>query len=208
MQNVNMSSASHFLCPVYRFWNRFSEGYALGDTTYIDSMTGYYLTSQPVGGINDPASKLYPFKFKTAAQPLATALSRLIALDTSIYFATGNYDAAVRQGLLNMGFSSSESYSTVTTAEYQLITHEMRPSSRALSCTQCHGSSATQMNLKELGYIIKDSRQVVCSQCHKWNGEWARKDVAVDFNKLHKLHVTEKRYDCAACHGFSRKTAS
>ena len=196
------------LKPVYRFWNRYSEGYSLGDTTHIDPVTGYYLTSQPVGGINDLASKLYPFKFKTAAQPLATALHRLIALDTSIYFATGNYDAAVKQGLINMGFNSGEPYTTATTAEYQLITHEVRPSSQALTCTQCHGSSAPQMNLKELGYAPKDARQVICSQCHTWNKEWANKDVAVDFYKLHKLHVTEKRYDCAACHGFTRKPAS
>ncbi len=90
------------LKPEYRFWNRLSYNYYLGEAAWIDPETGNYPTSRPIGGINDPASKLYPFKYKKAYYPLATNLNRLIALNTSIFFATGNLDAAVKSGLKNM----------------------------------------------------------------------------------------------------------
>ena len=94
--------------PEYRFWNKTSWADNLGDPATVDPATGRYPTSRPHGAIDDPESKLYPFKYKTAEQPMATSLGLLIALDTSVYFATGDAVAATEQGLQNMGYSAAE----------------------------------------------------------------------------------------------------
>ncbi|MEW6585029.1 MAG: choice-of-anchor D domain-containing protein [Nitrospirota bacterium] len=185
------------LKPEYAFWNGYSYVHNLGETAAIDPATGRYPTSRPEGGINDANSKLFPFKYKTALQPMATGLSKLIALDTSVFMSTGDTSAAVKQGLANMGLNSAEPYSFVETDTYQLITHEAMPSSQALSCNQCHGSTATQMNLKNMGYVLKGSSSSVCSQCHGYESN-------PGFTSVHNRHVRGEGIDCSRCHNFTR----
>lgn len=189
------------LKPLYRFWNSYSYNYNLNETVSVDPKTEAYPTSRPIGDIKDAASKLYPFKYKKALQPIATTLGKLIALDTSVYFATGNLDSSVKQGLINMGLSSSTSYSMVETDTYQLITHEVMPKENALTCSECHTSSATQMNLKEMGYVLKGSASTICSQCHSY-----KDPTKVSYTSLHQKHVSDKKYDCSWCHSFTRVT--
>jgi hypothetical protein len=193
------------LIPVYKFWNKYSTNYLLYDVTAPNPITGNYTTSKPVGSINDltTASKLYPFKFKTAFQPIATRLNVLIAIDTSVYW-TGNFTtpaervaAAVAAGLTNMGFSKSEPYAFVNTETNQLITHGVPPASQTLSCNDCHGST-NQMNLRDIGYQLKNSTQIVCTQCH------GVKNKQMTFEELHKKHVQDKKEGCSWCHNFSR----
>ena len=190
--------------PVYRFWDKYSTNYNLYDRAYVDPETGRYPTSRPEGRINDPttASKLYPFKYKAAHQPLAVNHQQLIAVDTKVYFASGDAHAAIQAGLVNMGYSASEPYEFVETDTFQLITHEVAPASRALTCNSCHGTNTQtdQMDLKSLGYALKGAVSAVCSQCHSLSK--AREGAS--FQELHKEHVTEKKYDCSWCHSFSR----
>jgi hypothetical protein len=183
--------------PEYRFWNGTNWNYNVRETAMYDADKGTYPTSRPQGGINDIKSALYPFKYKKANQPYAGKLGVLIALDTSVYFSTGIYDTAVQAGLANMGYASSEGYSSVETDTYQLITHEVSPKTDVLSCAQCHTSSATQMNLKGLGYVMKGTQAATCTQCHE------RKSLP-DYKSLHDKHVKSKQYDCSWCHAFSR----
>ena len=187
-------TSANDLKPKYAFWNRYSNSGLLFDTPALDPATNAYPTSRPVGGINDAASKLYPFKYKTAYQPFATSRGQLIAIDTSVFFATGDYVAATRQGLVNMGYPSTEPWTMVNTDTYQLITHTVPPKASVLQCSSCHGTT-TQMDLRALGYVKKSTS--VCTQCHSsksWPG----------YSSGHKEHVSEKRYDCSWCHPFSR----
>lgn len=185
--------------PVYKFWNKYSYAYNLGEVATFDPVTGAYPTSRPIGGINDPQSKLYPFKYKRANYPIATNLSKLIAMDTSVYWATGDWNAATKKGLLNMGLSETEPYKLIETDTYQLITHEVKPASQALTCNACHGSTATQMNLKSMGYVLKGPASSICSSCHSY-----KDPASISYVTLHKKHVTEKKYDCSKCHDFTR----
>jgi len=187
------------LTPEYRFWNRYSTNYRLGDVAQLDAVTGAYPTSRPDGGVDDlsPDNKLYPFKYKTAEQPLMTSSGKLIALDTSVYFATANPEAAIRAGLANMGYSENEAYSWVTTDTFQLLNHQVSPASQALACAACHGTT-TQMDLRgELGYGLKAAQATVCGQCHD-------PETSPGFTSVHRKHVTEERYGCQNCHTFSR----
>ena len=94
-----------------------------GVRTEIDPETGRYPTSRPLGDVADPEAKLYAFKYKTAQQPITNSTSQLIALDTSVFFATGDFDAATVQGLVNMGLDAEESYSWIETDTFQMINH-------------------------------------------------------------------------------------
>lgn len=185
------------LVPKYRFWNGKSNNYLLGDLSKVDPATGRIPTSRPVGGVNDAQSKLYPFKYKTAEQPMIASTKQLIALDTSVYFATADPVAATRKGLVNMGFSADEPYSWVVTDTFQLLNHQVSPQSSVLGCNDCHGST-TRINLKgELGYGLKGATATVCTQCH------GLKEVK-PFTTIHDKHVKDKGYDCSWCHSFSR----
>ena len=64
-----------------------------------------------------------------------------------------------------MGFSGNDGYEWVTTDTYQLITHEVAPQGQVLQCSECH-ENTTQMDLKGMGYSLKDTTSVVCTQCH------------------------------------------
>lgn len=183
--------------PRYAWWNGFSSSYLLFDQATIDPQTGKIPTSRPEGSVTDQTSKLYPFKYKTALQPLASSENQLIALDTSVYFTSGDPVAATRSGLVNMGYPEDTPYEWIETDTMQLITHEVPPASQSLSCNDCHDNT-TRMDLENsLGYDLKGSPEVVCVQCHESKG-------AMDYLKVHSKHVDSKEYDCSWCHGFSR----
>jgi hypothetical protein len=191
------------LIPRYRFWNRFSTNYLLGEVAQIDPATGAYATSRPQGSIND--GKLYPFKYKTSDYPLRTASQELIALDTSVFFATADAEAAARSGLVNMGYNANDAYEWVTTDTYQLLNHQVGPQEQALQCNDCHLNTGRMDLQGELGYAPKRPKSTCSSACHssskasEWSfGNWE------EFTSLHNKHVNEYRATCADCHNFSR----
>jgi len=178
------------LTPAYRFWNGTSTVTRLGDPAIKDA-SGLYPVSAPKGGINDATTKLYPFKYKTANQPLNTQRNVLIGLDTSIYFATGNLYNAIQSGLVNMGFAAGEPYAMVTTYEYQALNHQVSPGNAALSCVNCHGTTA-KIKLSTLGYTLKATQSTLCASCHSLKSN-------PGFDRVHSIHVDSKGYDCSRC---------
>jgi hypothetical protein len=186
------------LIPEYRFWNRRNRNYLLGDLAAIDPETGRYPTSRPLGAVDDDASKLYAFKYKTAHQPVTIGPEpTLIALDTAVFFATADAAAATEAGIVNMGLPPGTPYAWIETDTFQMLNHEVSPSEQALPCDDCHGSSARMDLQGELGYAPKDELSVLCVQCHGWKNPRG-------FVTDHDKHVTDKRKDCSWCHGFSR----
>jgi hypothetical protein len=185
------------LTPKYAFWNGTSWGSNLTDTAVIDPATGFYKISRPVGAINDAAgTKLYPFKYKTAQQPLDTTTGKLLGLSTASFFADGVYATAVTTGLANMG-RAGDAWQTVTTDEYQVLNHQIPTATgNVLACADCHGNT-TRINLPAMGYALKAAESVVCIQCHtqRLNKGWA---------SVHSGHVGSRKIDCSRCHNFSR----
>lgn len=183
------------LTPEYEWWNGTSDNMLLGDANRIKESDGTYATSKPVGAINNTLSKLYPFKYKTATQPMRSANRMLIGIDTFDYMVgSGNANTAARLGLVDMGFASTDAIEWVRTSTYQALNHSVAPSSQALGCSSCHGTT-TRIDLKgDLGYALKGPQSSVCTQCH------GSEDVG-SFTRVHDKH---KRYDCSFCHTFSR----
>jgi len=188
------------LVPQYAWWDGTSVSYLLYEEAIIDQATGAIATSRPVGEVSSARSRLYPFKYKTATQPLVQNYNQLIALDTSVYFSTGDADAAIRSGLENMNYSPDEPYEWVETDTLQLITHEVTPASAALNCTECHTNTNRMDLVGNLGYQLKASRSTVCRQCH---GPEDGEDEP-EYLWVHDRHVREEGYDCSWCHTFSR----
>src|SRR5574341_179151 len=203
------------LKPTYKFWNGTSWGYSIKDPASTDPATGKYPTSRPMGTINDsnPISKIYPFKYKTAHRPYATKLGILIPIETKTYFANagtvGGVEASIMSSLTLMGYSSSEPYTWVDDDTFQLITHEVMPKDSVRNCTQCHQASdscrnchsamPTQMNLKDMGYVLKAPSTTVCVQCHSY-----KNPANYCMKTIHDEHAEGQRRDCSWCHTFSR----
>lgn len=189
--------------PRYKFWNRFSTNYLLGDVAQIDPETGAYATSRPQGDVTD--GKLYPFKYKTSDYPLRTASRELIALDTNDFFAKADADSAARSGLVNMGYSADDAYEWVTTDTYQLLNHQVSPEDRALQCADCHLNTGRMDLQGSLGYAPKRPQSTCATSCHssskarEWQfGDWE------EFVAHHDKHINEKGATCSDCHNFSR----
>jgi len=185
--------------PKYRFWNRYSNNYLLGDPAILDTDTNAYPTSRPEGSVTDidPDNKLYPFKYKTAEQPIINDTDQLIALDTKVFFATADADAATQAGLMNMGFDANEPYTWIKTDTYQLLNHQVSSKDQALKCSDCH-TGTSRINLQEdLGYALKDPIATVCNECHE-------PETPENFYKTHEKHVEDKELECSNCHIFSR----
>lgn len=178
------------LTPEYKFWNRLSNNALLGDDA------GAYSTSTPEGDVTD--GKLYPFKYKTALQPMTTNDHRLIALDTYEYLkGSGDVNLAIEKGLVAMHYAANTNYEWVTTDTYQLLNHGISPSSGALQCSNCHGSTNRMDLQNDLGYELKADEAIVCSQCH------SRKSSS-GYTSVHSRHVDSRRLECSNCHNFDR----
>ncbi|MFW2372615.1 MAG: multiheme c-type cytochrome [Gammaproteobacteria bacterium] len=195
------------LIPEYKWWNRRSDNYLLHDdasrTYNVDKNT--YPTSTPLGNVSD--GKLYPFKYKTATQPITTADKRLIALDTFEYLKnTGNVTTSVEKGLVNMGYTASEPFQWITTDTYQLINHGVGDEDDHLSCNDCHNNTSRMDLQGSLGYQLKGAKSVVCAQCHDGEelSEIVNGEKDYNYRSIHDKHVDSKRNDCSWCHSFSR----
>lgn len=198
------------LTPKYKFWNGYSTAYLLGDLAVKDPATGAYPTSRPAGSRTDPKAKLYPFKYKTSDYPMRTASNQLIALDTKVFFATADADAAALSGLQNMiamgyPFQATDDVSWVTTDTYQLLNHQVGPEDDALQCTQCHFNNSRMDLQGGLGYKPSKPKSTCAAGCHSASkaSSW-RWGSYSQFTKYHDKHVRDKGYNCNKCHAFSK----
>lgn len=186
------------LIPEYKWWNRKSDNALLYDNAALtyDAALNTYPTSRPQGSFMD--GKIYPFKYKTALQPMRDASQQLIALDTLEFIGvSGDVTKAIQKGLANMGFSATDAWSWVTTDTYQLINHGVAPKSSALSCgtSSCHDGTGHTVNSRmpftELGYHTVPAKVKSCTLCHSAE--------TLSWESMHSKHRGEVK-TCQGCH--------
>jgi hypothetical protein len=136
--------------PAYAWYNGTVKRYILGDRINEDGVTEL---TKPVGDMDDPASRIYPFKIHRGKQISDSTYKYLIAPQLwKGYWKHWDWDKAARDGMAYAGLEYSGNYDFVETVMYWGLTHEVVPKDWALSCAQCHSA------LKEEPY---------CGRCHQ-----------------------------------------
>jgi hypothetical protein len=181
--------------PAYRFFDGTSDFYQFGDAAQ-PGPGGRILMAGPRGSIATPGAKIIPVKHHLGRQPIDPATRRLLPLKIGIFFSTGDVATAVAEGTKAVGWTYS-GHEFAETERYMGIFHEIAPAEQAVACASCHGGG--RMDFAALGYTPKSTRngKPLCTSCHGNEG-------SLSFTKLHEKHVTDKRYDCSTCHGFSK----
>ena len=180
--------------PTYRWFDGTSEVYNLGQIPG-ENADGEKAFGIPHGAVDTVDAKIYPMKEhrSVAAQHDATGL--MIPHSTYTFFTQNSFDLAVRDGMEQEGMEGS--YSLVNVHTYQTINHGVESEESALTCDECHDSDSRMDLEADLGYLLKASRQEVCTQCHQ-------DEKSEGFDKNHAKHVEDKGIDCSACHNFTR----
>ncbi|MBF0377912.1 MAG: tetrathionate reductase family octaheme c-type cytochrome [Desulfamplus sp.] len=124
--------------PKY-FWSNGSQT----STTAVDVIdpSTVVKVSQPVGDMNDPNSRIFPFKLHKGKQPYdkvhKTLLAPLLSGEKG-YWTTLNWDESIKIGNEMVGLPFSGEYDFVETTYVFPITHMVAPKEKALKCVECH----------------------------------------------------------------------
>lgn len=142
----------HDFKPSYAWFNGNADRYILGDK--IDP-TQTTTLNQPLGSIDDPTAKIWPFKIHTARQPYDAVNNYLMVPVTSGeggYWSEFDWDQALRLNQENTGLAYSGEYGFASTQMYWALTHMVQPAEEALQCGDCHGDEADRIDWEALGY--------------------------------------------------------
>jgi hypothetical protein len=146
--------------PEYLWYNGTTERHLLGDRV---NMNGVTALTRPVGHIEDPASRIYPFKVHRGKQIADPVHQYLITPKLwQGYWDHWDWDKASREGMASSGLPYSGTYEFVETVMYWGLTHEVTPKEQALTCASCH---------------VSMSAEPYCGRCHT-------ADPQVDFSRL------------------------
>lgn len=182
--------------PSYGFWN--------GESTFYQFMApavSGQVMAKPLGGINDPGSKLYPFKVHQAKLPHDPVSGVILPVKSGILFQTGNVFNAIMAASQELGIALPNGYDFIDVTRVMGIYHEMPSADQALSCDTCHNGS--RINFAQLGYspVTTRNNKPLCESCHEPKSNWNASEF---FVRVHDKHVRSEGYTCSTCHTFSR----
>ena len=154
--------------PAYRWFGGFTKRVLIGDR--VDPSQPAIPLVEPVGSMNDPNSKITPFKIMKARQPLDAKYNYFLIPhlfprdknDKTAYWKHLDWQKSFTDGMQAANLPYSGEYIWVETWMYWRLHHEVMPAEMALSCTQCHQS-------------LQGER--TCNRCHQDSRE-------VDFRKV------------------------
>lgn len=154
--------------PDYTWYSGYMNRVLIGDK--VDINAEVINLTEPVGSINDPLSRITPFKIMKGIQPVDADNGYILIPhlfprdqeDTTAYWKHLDWEKAFEDGMNAVGLKYSGSYRWKETWMYWRLDHEVMPADMALSCVQCHDS-------------LKGDR--TCNRCHQ-----DQRDV--DFKKI------------------------
>ncbi|MEW6218249.1 MAG: tetrathionate reductase family octaheme c-type cytochrome [Thermodesulfobacteriota bacterium] len=139
------------VAPVYAWFNRKAHVTRVGDK--IDAARPAQLTA-PLGAIDEPEARIFPFKRLTARQPLDVKNGYLaipkLAGEGSLA-ATGDWQRALKEGMKGAGLAFGGEVEFVETSMLYRINHMVPPAKQALKCADCHKKDG-RMDWQALGY--------------------------------------------------------
>ena len=133
-----------YLVPEYRWFSGQVSYKTVGDK--IDP-SAIVEINHPEGKVNDPASRIWPFKIHRGKQAYDTENNVLIVAhtagedDTSLW-KSYDWQKAITAGMQTAGLPYSGKYGFVSTEMSWPITHMVAPKGDALRCAQCHGAES------------------------------------------------------------------
>jgi octaheme c-type cytochrome (tetrathionate reductase family) len=137
--------------PEYRWYDGTASRYILGDEMNPTQSTPI---NYPNGDINDPNSKLWPFKIHLAKQPYDAIFNTLLQPVTygeGGFWHEFDWDQALRLGSEIVGMEYSGEFDFAETEMYWPTTHMVKSAKDALTCDHCHGEEG-RIDWESLGY--------------------------------------------------------
>jgi octaheme c-type cytochrome (tetrathionate reductase family) len=137
--------------PDYEWFNGEVDRYILGDP--IDPTVPTVLNPLH-GDLNDPDSKIWPFKVHSARQIYDSGYDYLLQPKTvgeGGYWTEFDWDLAARLGSEAAGIEYSGEYGFAPTEMYWTLSHMVVPKEEALQCNDCHGENS-RLDWESLGY--------------------------------------------------------
>ncbi len=163
--------------PAYAWYNGKVRRHLLGDKINIEGVT---LLTEPVGEVNDPNSRIYPFKVMNGRQAADVLYNYLLVphlFGPGGYWEDLNWQKSFADGMQAAGLPYSGRFKWVETKMYLGLTHEVMAKNLALSCVQCHQSLRTERS---------------CGRCHQDKREVDFKNLAsqgISFKMVHGKHI-------------------
>lgn len=120
--------------PEYRWWNRFME-----------------VPPEPVGSIDDPKAKIYPWKRGDYIVISDDATGKPVYIKAGIFSVTGDPGAAAKKGAEDSGQAYSGKWKGVKESMAFSLNHQVAPKGEALKCAACHAAAGV-LDFRRLGY--------------------------------------------------------
>ena len=124
--------------------------------------------NRPVGGKDDPGSRIAPFKVHRGKQPYDKVNKTLLIphlfgkKGTGAYWADWDWKAALVSGMQKAGLPYSGEFDWVETAYVFPITHMVAPKDKSLNCTECHSKIGSRLaNLKGFYMPSRDASRFI-----------------------------------------------
>jgi len=139
------------LMPEYYWFNGNATRYIKGDKIDPEHVTH---VNHPLGAIDDPNSKIWPFKVHRAKQPYDKVYEYLLIPKTvgeGGYWTDFDWPKALELGSTYSGLEFSGQYGFAETDMFWILSHMVTPKEHALQCIDCHGDNG-RMNWRKLGY--------------------------------------------------------
>jgi octaheme c-type cytochrome (tetrathionate reductase family) len=139
------------IIPEYYWFNGNSARYIKGDK--IDPQRVTHI-NHPLGSVEDPNAKIWPFKVHRAKQPYDVKYRYLLVPKTvgkGGYWTEFDWHKAAELGSKYSGLAFSGELGFAETDMFWVLSHMVAPREYALQCTDCHGSEG-RMSWRNLGY--------------------------------------------------------
>ncbi|MBD3410154.1 MAG: tetrathionate reductase family octaheme c-type cytochrome [Ignavibacteriales bacterium] len=144
--------------PEYYWHNGGADYYFIGDK--IDPTETVKLNTLR-GDIDDPDSRIYPFKVMRGKQPYDAINNHLGTphlFGKDGFWNTFDWAQSLTIGLEAVGLEFSGEYDFVETEMYWPVNHTVAPAENAVKCTECHGSGS-RLDWIALGYAGDPMRE-------------------------------------------------
>lgn len=154
--------------PYYDWDNGHTKRYVMGDV--IADLSAKVYLSKNIGSMDDPESKISPFKLFQGFQPADTVHKYLLVPQNTGedgIWESKDWDGAIKLGMKDAGLTFSGEYTFVETELRFRPRHEVAPKADALSCVQCHSDA--------LASEAKASD--TCARCHNESRPAKIKDI-------------------------------